>query len=109
MPRLNHKWALPTQIRRQKLISLIRLTNRLRVEAVFPEEFKDVEVLDDAIRLIQNYNLQPNNHGKCPICNSGEVVEGKIDSVSGAEELKKMEGLCVRYCTNCGAYEIVNL
>ena len=112
MPRKNYKWALPVIQRRQALINLIALANKLRVDAVFPEDFKDVKTLDDAIKVIQSYSMQPYNGGKCPICDSPSLTEGYIDDISFAgigaapEWLGKLEGLVITHCDNCGAYNI---
>lgn len=113
MPRKNYRWAVPAARRRRVLLELIRLSNRLRVEAVFPQDYKDVALLDEAVRVMESYSLQPYNGGKCPICDSPSLTEGYIDDISfeGIGEapkwLGKLEGLSVRHCENCGAYNIV--
>lgn len=113
MPRKNYKWAVPAVRRRECMLALIRLANRLRVEAVFPQDYKDVALLDEAVKIMQSYSLQPYNGGKCPICDSPSVTEGILDDVcfegigAAPKWLGKMEGLVIRHCDNCGAYNIV--
>lgn len=105
-------WNQSRKWRRTVLTNLTKIANRLRVEAVFPEEFQEVSKLDDAIRFINAYNLQPDLKGKCPLCGEATLTEGEIEDImfygigDAPKWLGKMEGLIITRCENCGAYHI---
>ena len=106
------KWGMPRKQRRSILMKLISLANRLRVEAVFPEDYKDVETLDEAIKFIDALSLVP-IRGNCPICGEPTVTEGEVEPIcfhgigDMPLEAGKIEGLQVRHCESCGAYCVV--
>ena len=101
-PRVRWKWSV--------LKNLTILSNKLRTEAVFPDEFRDVEKLDDAIKFINAYNLQPIASGKCPFCDTKTLTEVTIKKVefngdgNPPDWVNKLEGLHMRKCERCGAY-----
>ena len=106
-PAVCWKWSV--------LKNLTYLANKLRVEAVFPEDFRDLEKLDDAMRLINAYNLQPYSNGLCPLCGSASVIEAEVHDVEfhaigkASPKLDKVEGLKIRKCEKCGAVSVDRL
>lgn len=88
------------------------LANRLRVEAVFPEDFKDVEALDEVLRYLNAQSLTY-LRGRCPICGEPTITEAEVEPAcfngvgDAPMSLGKIEGLLIRRCENCHAYCIV--
>lgn len=110
--RKNKRWNPSAKWKWSVLKNLTFLANKIKVEAVFPEDFQDLEKLEDAIKFINAYNLHPDTHGNCPLCGSPSVTEGEIYNVmfygigKASKELGKLEGLYIRRCENCHAYSL---
>lgn len=114
MPRLNHRWKPMRYRLRDIKVGLTRMINRLKLEAVFPEEFEDIELLQDALRVMDIYDLQPANKKRCPFCNSNQVAEAFIKDVdltavceSAPNDVSRTANFRLRVCKNCGVYELV--
>ena len=81
MPRLNHRWKPMRYRLRGVKVGLTKLINRLKLEAVFPEELEDIKLLEDVLKIMDVYDLQPANKKRCPFCDSKQVAEAVIKDV----------------------------
>lgn len=113
MPRLNHRWKPMGYRLRDIKTGLTKLINKLRLEAVFPEEFADIELLQETLKLMDVYDLQPANKKRCPFCNSKQVAEAVIKDVdltalceNATRGTTRNTSFKLRICKNCGVYEL---
>jgi len=110
--RKNRRWNPVSKWKWSVMSNLTILANKLRTEAVFPEDFADVAKIDEAVKLLSAYNMQPDIHGKCPLCGSETLTEGTIENImfngigAAPKWMGKIEGLVMRHCETCGAYNI---
>lgn len=113
MPRLNHRWKPLGYKLRDTKVGLTKLINKLEQEAVFPEEWADIELLKETLKLLDIYDLQPANKKRCPFCNSKQLAEAVIENVdltalckNATKGTTRNTSFKLRICRNCGVYEL---
>ena len=113
MPRLNHRWKPMRYRLRDAKVGLTKLINRLKLEAVFPEELEDIKLLEDVLKIMDVYDLQPANKKRCPFCDSKQVAETVIKDVdltalcgNATRGTTRTTSFKLRICKNCGVYEL---
>jgi len=110
-------WLEVKKKRRRVALDLIALYNREKHMAVFPEDFKRVDMLANAVDFMRktehNYDwLRAGNI--CPICGSKHITSCKIDPCcfddANPDDFSdsKIVHLIVFHCCDCGFLNFFN-
>ena len=109
------KWSKYKVRRRAVLRFLSSLYNKTKREALFDEDKKELEGIQEAIDLLHAIDYDDHDwsyKNKCPICGSDRIIYSTIEPCcfdsAGENKLGKIEGLVVNHCEDCGYTTIEN-